>query len=332
EVALPVSVPARIDPPDWLIVPAEARASPLLALTSPARVRPPVLVVSASVLAAPVSLTGPFTSSASLSVSARPAVVANAPSVPTRLVAWPRLAEVALPVSVPALIDPPDWLIVPAEARASPLLALTSPARVRPPVLVVSASVLAAPVSLTGPFTSSASLSVSARPAVVANAPSVPTRLVACPRLAEVALPVSVPARTDPPDWLIVPAEARASPLVALTSPARVRPPVLVVSASVLAAPVSLTGPFTSSASSSVSARPAVVVNAPSVPTRLVACPRLAEVALPVSVPARTDPPDWLIVPAEARASPLVALTSPARVRPPVLVVSASVLAAPVSL
>ncbi len=103
-------------------------------------------------------------------------------------------------VNVRALIAPPDWLIDPAETRLSTLLALTLPASVRPPVLVISSSVLAAPVSLTAPATVSASLSVNAKPAVVENAPSVPTRLVACVRLADVAaVPVKVPMSIKPP-------------------------------------------------------------------------------------------------------------------------------------
>ena len=235
-------------PAVWLMAPAELRSSTSVALTLPASVNPPVLVVSANVLAAPVSLTGPATFSASLLVSAKPAVVVKAPSVPTRLVIWPRLAEVeALPVSDVALIEPADWLIVPAETRLSALVALTLPARVRPPVVVVNARVLAAPVSLTAPLTSSAWLLVSARPAVVAKAPSVPIRL-ASPSATVEPLPVKVPAVITPEDWLMVPAEARLTVWVALTWPACVSPPVVVVNASVLAAPVSLTGPLTISA------------------------------------------------------------------------------------
>ena len=59
-------------------------------------------------------------------------------------------------MKVPAVITPEDWLMVPAEARLTVLVALTLPASVSPPVVVVNASVLAAPVSLTGPLTISA--------------------------------------------------------------------------------------------------------------------------------------------------------------------------------
>ncbi len=87
-------------------------------------------------------------------------------------------APTALPVSVAAFSAPPDWLIAPAEVRSRMFVALTLPANVMAPVRVASASVLATPVSVTGPPTSNDLLFTSAKPAVVLNAPSVPTRLV----------------------------------------------------------------------------------------------------------------------------------------------------------
>ena len=79
-------------------------------------------------------------------------------SVPTRFPPCVRLAEVtAPPVSVATSIDPPVWLIAPAETRSSvspaALIALLS---VMPPASVVSATVWPAPVSLSVPFTTSA--------------------------------------------------------------------------------------------------------------------------------------------------------------------------------
>ena len=102
-----------------------------------------------------MSLTAPLTSSAWLLVSAKPAVVAKAPSVPIRL-ASPSATVEPLPVRVPAVITPADWLMVPAETRLTVLVALTLPVSVSPPDVVVSARVLAAPVSATGPLTVSA--------------------------------------------------------------------------------------------------------------------------------------------------------------------------------
>ncbi len=196
----------------------------------PAKVRLPVLVVSASVLAAPVSLTAPSTSSASLSVRAKPAPVETAPNVPTRLVGRVRLAEAtALPVRNAARIEPPAWTIEPAETRSSTFVALTLPARVRLPVPVVSANVLDAPVSVTGPVTDSASLSVSAKPAPVVNTPRVPTRLAGWVRLADVtARPVNVPASTFPPlcpiePWLAISVVVPEPP--SLTTPAKFKFP-----------------------------------------------------------------------------------------------------------
>src|ERR1700722_2725771 len=327
----PVRLTAVIEPEFWLIAPADTRSIAFAALTLPARVRSPLVVVSAKVLPAPVSLTGPLTSSDWLLVNAKPPVVLNAPRVPTVLVAWVRLADIPAPVRLPvrtaAVIEPDVWLIVPAEIRSTILAALTLPPRVRPPVVVVSAKVVAAPVSLTGPVTVIASLLLSAKPAPAENAARVAIILVARVRLAEVcALPVRIAAAIEPPVWLIAPADTRLRALVALTTPARVRSPLLVVSVTPLVRPVSFTLPFTSSAWPLVSEKPALVVNAPNVPIALVTSVRLAEPAPPPNVLAVSAAPAvWVIEPwasssrltlAEPKPAPM--LIEPAVTRSPV--------------
>ena len=110
-------MPAANDPPVWFIAPAEIRFTTFVALTLPASVMSPVLVVSASVLAPPVSVTGPATSNGLLFTSAKPALVLNAPSVSIWLVGWVRLAKVpALPVRLATVNGPPVWVIGPVES------------------------------------------------------------------------------------------------------------------------------------------------------------------------------------------------------------------------
>ena len=193
----------------------------------PASVSPPAVVASASVLAAPVSLTAPLTVSASALVSAKPAVVVKASSV-LILLAPPRLAVVAVPVSELAVIEPLLWLMVPAESRTTWLDALTLPPRAMPPALVVSDSALAAPVSLTGPVTASDWLLVSAKPAVVLKVPSV-VMVLDWPSATLPVTPLldcSVLAVITPAVWVMPPPVVFRSTTAPLTLAPSAMPPV----------------------------------------------------------------------------------------------------------
>ena len=166
---------------------------PLPVPTSPVRVMSPVLVVSASGLPPPVSWHRACHEQR-LVVHQREAGRGAERAQRVDRGWWVGSGWRRFPHSQSACGRPTprrSGLIAPAEIRSTTFAALTLPASVMSPVLVVSASVLAPPVSCTGPATSNDLLFTSAKPAVVLNAPNVSIRLVGCVRLAKVpALPV----------------------------------------------------------------------------------------------------------------------------------------------
>ena len=290
-VALPLRVFAVITPPTaWVMLPAELRVTVLPTALPPLTDAPRAMALPAVV----VARVTPVPVMTELTLSGPPAVLMEASPVPlstmpvtfrpvvlppfsrvkpapalksarlaTLLPVWPRITVAAapnvVPVSVPAVMVPALWLMLPAEARVTVRLppltaaprAMALPgvvvARVTPkpvmPALTLSGppAVLmeASPLPLlTRPVTFRPVVlppSFRVKPAPAVKVPRLATLLLPWPRIAvavaPVVLPVSVPAVMVPALWLMLPFEVRVTvPLPPLTAaPRAMALPALVV-------------------------------------------------------------------------------------------------------
>ena len=123
--ALPASPSVTREPAVWAIAPAELRMIPG-ADTGPASVRPPTVVVS--VMPEPV-VSGPVTSRAWPFVSWNTSLAEKLARVPIRLALPVRVtSDPELPLSVPATIEPPDWVTLASALSVSDVVAPMLPA------------------------------------------------------------------------------------------------------------------------------------------------------------------------------------------------------------
>ena len=232
-----------------------------------------------------------------LSVRLNAPEVVNLPSVPIPFDCLSATSLPAEPVRVAAVMPPPLWVILPAEAvSASAPVVCTHPPSVRSPLVV--ASVTAPPLTL---------------PPKLAPVPAVALK--------------SVPAVRTPEVWLIAPAAFRVSaPVDAVRLPLRLRSPLLaVVRAMLLADTVSETVRVWLSVRLN---RPLVTVNCPSAPIRLTPVSLTSPPAEPVRLAAVRTPELCVIAPAAFSDSvPDVAVRFPFSARSPWVVLRVTSLA-----
>ena len=232
----------------------------------------------------------------------------NAPRLVTRLAFVSDAPPTELPVRVAAVIEPPDWPIVPAEVTdtvpvPAPMAWLIL---ISPDVVVVSDTApLLVAIPVTAPTVSTVSafdvsLNAKAEPTLEIVPASVSTALAPARETVLAAVTTSPAAVIDPPVWAIVPAEVSATvPVPASIFWVSVRSPAVVVVSDtfplLVVIPVTPpTVPTVSVADVLLSENPwlATVINAATVPIALVPVSAIAFAAVNARPVVTIDPLD----------------------------------------